>query len=103
MIGKSGQCLIDAIIDNLLCQMIWARGVGVHAGAFTYRVESGQNLDRGGIISGVFTHSWQYFRLTHMKGFDPASIEVFDFYSKIKHNSHKAFVKDLQTAKISAA
>ena len=37
-VGMTGQCLIDCIINNLLRQMVWACGIGIHAGTTTYRI-----------------------------------------------------------------
>ena len=34
--GKTGKGLVHAVIDNFLCEMIWACGVGVHARAELY-------------------------------------------------------------------
>jgi hypothetical protein len=37
-VGMTSQCLIDCIINNLLRQMVWACGIGIHAGTTTYRI-----------------------------------------------------------------
>ena len=37
-IGMSSQRLIHCIINDFLCQMVWARGIGIHAGTTTYRI-----------------------------------------------------------------
>ena len=54
--GVSGQRLIDGVVDDLLGQVVWTRGVGVHAGPALDRIQAGENFDIGGVVTGV--HAW---------------------------------------------
>ena len=54
--GKTRQGLVHAVIDDLLCQVIGPAGVGVHARAFSYRVEAGQDFNGGGVVSLIHGH-----------------------------------------------
>jgi hypothetical protein len=40
-----GQRLIDAVVDDFMSKVVRPSGVGVHAGAATHRLESGQDFD----------------------------------------------------------
>ena len=56
-VGVSGESFVHAIVDHLLRKVIWARGVGVHTGAFAYRIKSGENFD-GRCVVGVASHCY---------------------------------------------
>ena len=45
-----GERLVDAVVDDLLGEVVRTLGVGVHARARPYRVEPAQHLDRGGVV-----------------------------------------------------
>jgi hypothetical protein len=49
----AGECLVDAVIDNLLGEVVGARGIRVHARALAHRLESGQDLDG---FRGILAH-----------------------------------------------
>jgi hypothetical protein len=44
----ASQRLIDAVIDDLVRQVIRAGGIGVHAGTPAYRIQAAQHFDIGG-------------------------------------------------------
>ena len=48
--GKTGDGLVDTVVDDLLGKMIGATGIGIHTGAFTHRLQSAKNLYRRGIV-----------------------------------------------------
>ncbi len=50
VLAVSRQRLVDAVVDDLVRQVVWARGVGIHARAPAHRVQAAQNLDVGGRI-----------------------------------------------------
>ena len=43
--GMTGNRLIHTIVDDFLRQVIGARGVGIHTGAFFDRIQAGQDFD----------------------------------------------------------
>ena len=49
-VAIAGERLIDAVVDDLVRQMIRARGVGVHARPPAHRIQAAQHLDVGGGI-----------------------------------------------------
>ena len=42
--------LIDAVVDNFVCQMVGPRGVGVHARSTAHGLEACKNFDISGVI-----------------------------------------------------
>ena len=46
--------LVDTVIDNLLNQVIWAVGLGIHSRAFTHGLETGKDFNCRGIV--IFSH-----------------------------------------------
>ena len=49
-VAVAGERLIDAVVDDLVREMIRARGVGVHARPAAHRIQAAQHLDVGGGI-----------------------------------------------------
>ncbi|MNN63151.1 hypothetical protein D3C81_1785090 [compost metagenome] len=56
-LGVTGQRLVDAVVDDLLGQVIGAAGVGVHARALAHRIETGEDFDGFCGIGGI-GHGW---------------------------------------------
>ena len=48
--GVASQGFVNAVINDFLGQMVRATGVGVHARAFAYRVQTTQNFDGIGVV-----------------------------------------------------
>ena len=48
--GVAGQCLVHAVIDDLLGQMVRARGLGEHTRSLSNRIQPGEHFDIGGIV-----------------------------------------------------
>jgi len=44
-VAVTRQRLIDAVVDDLVREMVGPRGVGVHAGAASHRLESREDFD----------------------------------------------------------
>ena len=57
-----GQGFIDGIIDNLEHHVMEAGAIvgitNVHAWAFTYRIQTFQHLNIGGVVARLFAHSY---------------------------------------------
>ena len=66
----TGNRFIHTIVDDFLRQVIGARGVGIHTGAFFNRVQTGKHFDRRGIIFGI---QWTEFRTV---GFNAAKVYI---------------------------
>ena len=49
-VGVALDGLVDRVINDLLGQMIWTRGVGVHPRALAHRLEAGQDLNGIGVV-----------------------------------------------------
>jgi hypothetical protein len=43
--------IIHRVVDHFLHQMVWAGGVGIHAGAAFDRVETGEDFNIGGVVA----------------------------------------------------
>ena len=48
--GETGNGLVHAIVDDLLGQMVGTLGIGVHARTPAHRVQSLEDLQRGGVV-----------------------------------------------------
>jgi hypothetical protein len=54
---------INAVVDDLVCEVIGSRGVGIHAWTAAHRVQTTQNFDIG---SGIrFSHSYSSSETTY--------------------------------------
>ena len=53
-LAVAGKCLIDAVVDDLVCQVIWPRRVCIHARPPPDRFETTKDLDVGRIVT--FAH-----------------------------------------------
>ena len=53
LLGESGDGLVDAVVHHLLGQMVGSRGVGIHAGATTHRLQAAEDLDGFGVVGSV--------------------------------------------------
>lgn len=51
--GVAGKGFVDTVVDNLLSQVVGARGICVHPRALSDRVETCENFN---IFSGIFIH-----------------------------------------------
>ncbi len=52
--GVAGECFVHTVVDDFLSKVIRARGFGVHARAFFYRVEPREYFN---IFCGVVSHN----------------------------------------------
>jgi hypothetical protein len=53
LLRMPGQRLVHRVVDDLLRQVIGARGVGVHAGAALDRLQAGEDFDVGGVVARI--------------------------------------------------
>ena len=54
LVGVAGQCLIDAVVDHFLGEVVGSGSIGIHARAFAYRLQAGQDFD---VLGSVLAHS----------------------------------------------
>ena len=54
LISVARQGLVYGVIDNLLCQVIRASGIGIHTGALAHRLKPRQYLDGVCVILGHY-------------------------------------------------
>src|SRR3989338_10565498 len=48
--GMPRRCFVDAVVDEFLGQVVGPASVGVHARAFSHRVEAGKDFDGIGVV-----------------------------------------------------
>ena len=49
-----GECLVDAVVDDFVCEVVRPRRIGVHTWPAPHRLEAAQDLDVGRIVT--FAH-----------------------------------------------
>ena len=53
LVGVAGQGLVDAVVDDLLGEVVGSRGVGVHARALSHGLKPRKDLD---VFGGILAH-----------------------------------------------
>ena len=53
-LALAGKCLVDTVIDDFVCEVVWPGGIGVHARPAPNRFESAEDLNVRRVV--FFTH-----------------------------------------------
>jgi hypothetical protein len=54
LLGVTRKCLVDGVVDDFMRQVVWTRGVRVHARAATHGLETGKDFNIGCVVGHLF-------------------------------------------------